>query len=391
MRIFIVLLIVVAAGQLRAQGWQRTNFSGTSLVLASSGKVLVACDTTGSQPVGTQYSTDLGETWIRSNGPAYLEQLIVDNGVFYGVDWLTGALWKSGDDGHSWDRLSDLVQKIYFSGGTLISDNYSTLSVSSDGVKWDTIGESARPFDSVPRQRRDLQITCASDSMLAGTLNFPARVHRKNRGFVSYSHGATWIECTLPDSSAEIAAVYGSNVILSITHDAIFRSVDTGRNWVKMIEGNSLGAYSIRQSGDYVYCINNFANDSGSYSSDRGLTWHTAPGISDPDSSGAKFAAIGRHLFLANPKGRIYRLATGSSNISPKNHGGSIQVFPNPANGLLYLVGAPIYAKIQIADAAGRLVLSQTNSTNTINIRSLPSGDYTILVGDERLFFVKLS
>ena len=68
----------------------------------------------------------------------------------------------------------------------------------------------------------------------------------------------------------------------------------------------------------------------------------------------------------------------------------SFVMFPNPTQGELTLQveGFHTQATIQILDAAGRVVMTQSNlvlqGTTVIDVSSLSSGTYNVMVSDKR-------
>jgi hypothetical protein len=62
-----------------------------------------------------------------------------------------------------------------------------------------------------------------------------------------------------------------------------------------------------------------------------------------------------------------------------------IQIYPNPANGELFISSAPIGSEISISDMSGRVLLTEKINSNNhkIDVSNLKSGIYLAKIGDE--------
>ncbi|MBP5757780.1 MAG: T9SS type A sorting domain-containing protein, partial [Bacteroidales bacterium] len=62
--------------------------------------------------------------------------------------------------------------------------------------------------------------------------------------------------------------------------------------------------------------------------------------------------------------------------------GSDINVYPNPATGMITIAAANII-RIEVIDAMGRVAMTQNGSANTMNISTLAEGVYTLRVATE--------
>ena len=62
--------------------------------------------------------------------------------------------------------------------------------------------------------------------------------------------------------------------------------------------------------------------------------------------------------------------------------GSDINVYPNPATGMITVAAANII-RIEVIDAMGRVAMTQNGSANTMNISALAEGVYTLRVATE--------
>src|ERR1041385_5583642 len=112
--VLVLSMMLCCALSAHAQ-WQPTTFNGGTFVLATNGTVLVASDTIHPDHM-VQYSSDLGQTWHRSqNGPSVLDQLFARGTDFYGASAthngteMGTTFWRSTDNAHSWDSIGSLA------------------------------------------------------------------------------------------------------------------------------------------------------------------------------------------------------------------------------------------------------------------------------------------
>lgn len=98
------------------------------------------------------------------------------------------------------------------------------------------------------------------------------------------------------------------------------------------------------------------------------------------------------------PAGRVvYRLrledTDGSATYSQLRRttvdGGSLRVYPNPAGGQLRLDGINPDQPWGVYDGLGRMLLNGMSSATAIDLGTLPAGRYWLLVGEERVPFVR--
>jgi Secretion system C-terminal sorting domain len=57
-----------------------------------------------------------------------------------------------------------------------------------------------------------------------------------------------------------------------------------------------------------------------------------------------------------------------------------ISIFPNPANGILFINGLTTQSDVWIYDLTGKMILNPQVDSNQIDISSLPTGFYSIKI-----------
>ena len=101
--------------------------------MAANGDLLVLACADYDDPVGLCYSTNSGDTWMKSSNNPGIVRVVYGNGIFLGSG--TSGVWKS-TNGINWQKVSSLsnVTDLAFSAPENLF--FSNLGVSKDGLYW---------------------------------------------------------------------------------------------------------------------------------------------------------------------------------------------------------------------------------------------------------------
>jgi hypothetical protein len=128
------------SGSLPVEGY----FSGASIAANGSLLVLACSANSNNDAVSLCYSTNSGDTWIKSPNNPGITSVAYGNGIFLGGG--SAGLWKS-TNGIDWQKVYDLyMPTLTFSSPENLF--FSNLGVSKDGLYWAGYGNDYNFLDS---------------------------------------------------------------------------------------------------------------------------------------------------------------------------------------------------------------------------------------------------
>ena len=286
-------------------------------------------DAIGLQPVNVMRSTDSGATWSNRTpplaAPISCRGIAVDpthsNTVIavFGGDFFGGEVWVTTDGGDSWtDRSAGLPgnplnavvydgTRLLVGGGLLFGSQSVGLYESTDlGATWNPLHDGTWPVLVVEDIAVDPNDTATIFAAIDG-----GGVNRTTDGGVTWQIGVG-DSLALAGRSIRFRPGNSEELFLGTSSLAVFRSADSGENFVQSSEGISeLDLFSIDANpldADEIAVAFQGANNGGLFSSsDGGGTWQLE---SAPPTrySAVRFA----------PDGTLYGISTGPSSVAPE-------------------------------------------------------------------------
>jgi hypothetical protein len=199
------------------------------------------------------YSTDSGVNWGLSYGDRGVLSVAADNNLIYaGTDYSDPdhfcKLLRSTNNGSNWNLISltssTEIYSVAISGNSVFAGTYNKgLYKSSDnGSTWNINGFN---FETV------LCFTNNSSNLYAGADN-------NNGVFLSTNFGTSWAQTSLNNLDVYCLASNGSNVFAGPSGGQIYRSTNSGLNWIESHIANYGLIYALAVDGNNVFAANNY-------------------------------------------------------------------------------------------------------------------------------------
>ena len=305
---------------------------GNVTSFASLGKYFFA----GIQGRPSYRSNNGGSSWSGSG----IASPICSNSNYLFAYGGTG-IYRSSDSGAKWEWAASNIPVSNF--GTIGSTVFAATSIAvwrtvDDGVSWSKI--------TTP-------VTTINSFAFIGSITYGA-----NGPIVkSTDSGTTWSEIDIPRRTVSQLASSGS-ILFAGTDSGVFISGDSGANWRAVSEGLPGRSNYAKITAMIVFDTMLFAGvDAGS-----GFGYDAARPISE----------------MVSPKGGVQAVAPAAVH-------DTLQVFPNPANGLVtirFAGGTPI-SWVTVLNVLGEAVLELPNprsSELTLNLSHFASGTYFLRI-----------
>jgi len=374
----------------------------------------------GTYPKDVARTTNGGSDWVAMSvtgvpSTALIGDIAgVDANTAYVVTAPTGAnasnngIWKTTDGGSTWTKYSGSVftgsaafaNHIYFwdadngyAGGDPVSNMFQMYKTTDGGESWTQITSAPAPLNADEFTYTGLK-DVVGDKIWLGT-SLGRILYSPDRGetWEAYQSPATDFGGVITEGSTGTYAFADNGLDgLLITNDSgsvfLWRTNDGGENWELLDLSTDWYAGDVAAvpgtSGVFVTSgINALVATGTAYTTDFGDTWIN---IDSDDQRGTL-------AFLNGTTGWCGYFSDGPNGISgiwkfdgDLNMGtvevtqSSLQVYPNPANGVVNFISDKEIQMINIIDMNGRNVL-QTKNTQ-VDVSSLPAGIY---IGQARL------
>jgi photosystem II stability/assembly factor-like uncharacterized protein len=358
-----------------AQWTPITGVSGVIYDLSVAGTQLLATN-------GSIFASSDGQTFSASN-TGITGGSCRTLAQFDGHAWAGSSgsdIFKSTDNGTNWTRVggrsglaSVRTTSIFVDGNNILygtdgngGSHYSTNSGSS-------FSGSEYPFGANKTVAKDI-VKLGNDLFCSSLQNV----------FKSTDGGVNWTEITtLPTISGNarsLCAIDGG-LLLSSYGGGVYRSVDAGASWTKVL-GGSAGSSS--NNITRVQYINGIAFAGGAlgqlhFSNDNGVSWtkFTDAGIGMAEVVQA-VAVFNGHLYVGTNLG-FYRKPFSATGITTLNRP-TIQVYPVPSVDYIQFEGLEAGSEIRITDLSGKTVLQTVLSDDKrISLAPLHVGTYIVL------------
>jgi photosystem II stability/assembly factor-like uncharacterized protein len=268
---------------------------------------------------GIYHSIDSGESWIRLNDlfeDARPFNFTVSNDDIF-VSEISGGVFRSTDNGNSWDEVSNGLPGYYhFYNGMISSLNGYIFIWNADGI-----------YRSSNKGENWVEITCreiarirsfvfsSDDEVFAGT----------DEGmFYSNDYGDSWREIndgfkTINPSVRSIVISQSGNIFAGTIQEGVYHSIDKGKNWLRINEGLLYppDIYSLAINSDgYLFA----GVSKGIFrSSDNGENWIKLNGFPDVRTN---------HL-LISPDKKIFAGTSGKGLYQSSNNGNTWEAANN--------------------------------------------------------------
>lgn len=380
----------------------------------------IAIDAQGTKWFGTSYdgvSKFDGTTWTTYNtnnsGLCYdnITSIAIDAqgnkwfGTIYGVSMFNGTTWTTYNTNNS-GIADDYINSVAIDaqGNKWFGSAYSGLS-KFNGTTWTVYntGNSGLSHNKVQSIAIDAQ-----NNIWIGTMG----------GGINKFDGTNWASYHTGNSGLK------DNNVTSIAIDSRNNIWIAGYDYgISKFDGSSWTAYNTNNSGladDAVFSIAVDARDNvwaGTYSGGvstfgcvsfvpaitaNGNTLSTATGYNSYQWSlnGTAIPGATNNTYTAQANGD-YTVAvvdnngcSGTSDVFPFSSTGienitaaSVKIYPNPANGVVY-IASPVPVNATLIAVDGKVILSEVKAV-TLNLEKVPAGVYSLKLTDEAGKFIK--
>jgi len=161
-----------------------------------------------------------------------------------------------------------------------------------------------------------------------------------------------------------------------ISNGKLYISKDSAATWQEIQIMDIDGVYLLYSYEGTIYISTN----KGIYSTIDGETWHKLSGAIRPSS----LVVVDNYLYAGTDYG-LYKRELLPSSIEEISFDSSIQLYPNPAQEFLYIKASTPYDTVSIFSILGDKVMDIVTSKDVIDISSLESGYYQVIVQSQTL------
>ena len=198
----------------------------------------------------------------------------------------------------------------------------------------------------------------------------------KSASFFSTDNGESW------DTLSRKLTLYDNYVIAKAgKYFSLDKSLYVSNN-----QGVTLSELKIDESEEY-YCLYEHegtiyvSTDKGIYSTQDGIHWQNY-GLSTMKAS--SLVVVDNYLYAGTDYG-LYKRELLPSSIEEISFDSSIQLYPNPAQEFLYIKANTPYDTVSVYSILGDKVMDIVTSKDVIDISSLESGYYQVIVQSQAL------
>ncbi|MFH0894455.1 MAG: T9SS type A sorting domain-containing protein [Bacteroidota bacterium] len=388
---FLFMFCVFIIHKANAQWIETTLFSSECIDnMLVVGNDVYAGAKTG--PGGLFKSTDNGVTWNASdNGITYKQiyALATDGTNLYAGTW-NGGMYKSTNNGSNWSAINNgisfpCITALACSGSTLWAGafNGEMYYSTNSGSSWTLAGQ---PYSYGPEA-----ILIDGTKIYAG---FNNGVH------ITTNNGTTWTNSSagFTDSTVMSILLDGSTLFAASWGGGVFRSVNGGNSWTATNTGlGSWNVFPLLKNGN-----NLFAGTQGAgvhQSTDNGNTWTAINTGFVTYFPSYCLVANSTHLFTGSygTHGGVWRRPLSElQSIDDNSASNTFRLFPNPAvNEVSLTFNEPIQddAVVRIYNSVGEeiqnLKINKSESSVKIDISKLPAGVYLVKMNGYSDRFVK--
>jgi hypothetical protein len=347
---------------------------------------------------GIYRSSDGGKNWLQTG---YITQPIsaltsMNGNLVVGVEISSNnsprdvvyRIYTSPKDRSSWILNDFTIANIYASKNVWVSsllvndktifanvvstNSLGVLRTSKDvGITWDL-----RKSYGIMFKRPHLQ----QDTLFA---------YDKSASFFSTDNGESWDTLSRELTFYDNYVVTKTGVYFSlgmyfrqswdvepISNGKLYISKDSAATWQEILIMDIDGVYLLYSYEGTIYISTN----KGIYSTIDGETWHKLSGAIRPSS----LVVVDNYLYAGTDYG-LYKRELLPSSIEEISFDSSIQLYPNPAQEFLYIKASTPYDTVSIFSILGDKVMDIVTSKDVIDISSLESGYYQVIVQSQTL------
>ena len=426
----------------RGESWEFTWIKDNIIGYFSSRNDTLYCTTssnymnTASQ--GVLYSIDKGKSWLSNSVLRNLSEtrMLYFNDSIMFVGTVDNGIYRSSDGGKKWyqagymqHRISALTSVdrqliVGIKRHSAVFPHLFTHRIYKSSI--DTLLWELNDFQKCifyPGKTSKINSLFVNDSVIFAMFDGPVTNCLDNTLLISRDFGQTWESHkkmnVVNDSYVIFQEPYHKNDTLFLTTFNIafnsFFSTDNGESWDTLSRKLTLyDNYVIAKAGKYfsldksLYVSNNqgvtwselkideseeyyclyehegtiyVSTDKGIYSTQDGIHWQNY-GLSTMKAS--SLVVVDNYLYAGTDYG-LYKRELLPSSIEEISFDSSIQLYPNPAQEFLYIKASTPYDTVSIFSILGDKVMDIVTSKDVIDISSLESGYYQVIVQSQTL------
>lgn len=350
------------------------------------------CMLVGTYYNGMYHSSNEGKNWLQISGiPQRISALTSTQGqLLVGILRYNGLsphefvyrIYKSTKDRTSW-LLNDFQQCVYSPGQTRVT----SFVVKDSNVFANIEGNGLYCFEGICTSI-DFGEKWKCDNSL-GYLRSNRRIFKKplsiedtlfvydaNNSFFSTDNGESW------DTLSRKLTLYDNYVIAKAgkyfsLDKSLYVSNNRGVTWSELKIDGLEEYYCLYEHEGTIYV----STDKGIYSTQDGIHWQNY-GLSTMKAS--SLVVVDNYLYAGTDYG-LYKRELLPSSIEEISFDSSIQLYPNPAQEFLYIKANTPYDTVSVYSILGDKVMDIVTSKDVIDISSLESGYYQVIVQSQTL------
>ena len=350
------------------------------------------CMLVGTYYNGMYHSSNGGKKWLQITGiPQRISAVTSTQGhLLVGILRYNGLsphefvyrIYKSTKDRTSW-LLNDFHQCIYSPGQTRVT----SFVVKDSNVFANIEGNGLYCFEGICTSN-DFGEKWKCDNNW-GYLRSNRRIFHKllsiedtlfvydaNNSFFSTDNGESW------DTLSRKLTLYDNYVVAKAgkyfsLDKSLYVSNNQGVTWSELKIDESEEYYCLYEHEGTIYV----STDKGIYSTQDGIHWQNY-GLSTIKAS--SLVVVDNYLYAGTDYG-LYKHELLPSSVKDLSFDSSMQLYPNPAQEFLYIKASKPYETISIYNILGDKVMDIVSSKDVIDISSLESGYYQVIVQSQAL------
>lgn len=360
--------------------------------LASGAKLLGTSNThlfSGTLGGAKMYRTnDNGDNWTEIQAPVVSN--VPECGYYFSGKYFSGlnssmdCIYYSTDNGTTWNSVTGGPQTTVVRGFSSLGGNIFAYTSNAGIYKSTDGGLTWSASNSGLTNLNVIRMETINNKLIAATIGGGA--------FLSTDNGDTWVQSNTGiaggDLNTEIVWRMGTTLYYTAQGGGAYSSTNEGTSWSAWTKPlvMGLGVNEIYRSGTNLYMearhFSGGLKDSVYLTSNEGTTWTNITGnLSASDLNASGMNELGGYAFIAynlvSPGLGIYRRGTTAS-IGEVDLSNTIGVYPNPFNDRIVLSNLSNKKIVQVSvfDVQGKIVLSESGSTEYINTSRLNKGLY---------------
>jgi photosystem II stability/assembly factor-like uncharacterized protein len=389
--ITIVFLALLTQGSDVRSQWMQVVDPGE--FFSPSGLAEIGGNLFSGTDAGVFYSTNDGINWVAGNSG--LTNKNVSTIAVIGENIFTGCFGGGNDilslstnGGKDWSNVSEelpsgvAVDALGVSGGNLfagLDGSYDPVYLTTNnGAAWiDASGTPITPWAS----------TSVSSFAVNGNNIFTGLIY--GGVMLSTDNGATWnsVSNGLPSGSyANISTLTMCNgYVFAGTGYGVFRSRDSGANWTAV--NNGLTDTTVNDLISYNGNLFAGTNTGAYLSTNNGESWQNLNEEGKPEFNAQTLLVHDGYLF-ADSFSELWRRPLSDLNLSSVAEGApagsGLRVFPNPASGVVQIMGGQA-GTVHLFDLMGRERMNGNDdgANTTLDVSNLEAGMYFLRLGGE--------